>query len=230
MKKILLLSLVTFNFGSLMAQNTTYWQQHVDYKMDVVMDVKNYQYKGTQELVYTNNSNDTLRKVYYHLFNNAFQPGSEMDARLHSIKDPDARMVNKVTVDGKEVKVSRIESLKPNEMGYLKITNFKQDGAVAEAKTAGTILEVTLAKPILPNSKSTFTLDFDGQVPIQIRRSGRNNSEGVELSMTQWYPKLAEFDFEGWHADPYIAREFQGVCLWYMILHGLPIKITCTMW
>lgn len=194
-----------------MAQSTTYWQQHVDYKMDVVMDVKNYQYKGTQELVYTNNSNDTLRKVYYHLFNNAFQPGSEMDARLHSIKDPDARMVNKVTVDGKEVKVSRIESLKPNEIGYLKITNFKQDGAVAEAKTAGTILEVTLAKPILPNSKSTFTLDFNGQVPIQIRRSGRNNSEGVELSMTQWYPKLAEFDFEGWHADPYIAREFQGV-------------------
>jgi hypothetical protein len=42
---------------------------------------------------------DTLRKVYYHLFNNAFQPGSEMDARLHTIKDPDARMVNKVMVD-----------------------------------------------------------------------------------------------------------------------------------
>jgi hypothetical protein len=72
-------------------------------------------------------------------------------------------------------------------------------------------LEVTLAKPILPNSKTTFTLDFDGQVPVQIRRSGRNNSEGIELSMSQWYPKLAEFDFEGWHADPYIAREFHGV-------------------
>jgi hypothetical protein len=51
-----------------------------------------------------------------------------MDARLHTIKDPDARMVNKVMVDGKEVKVSRIEGLKPNEIGYLKITNFKQDG------------------------------------------------------------------------------------------------------
>ena len=194
-----------------MAQSSTYWQQHVDYKMDVVMDVKNYQYKGTQELVYTNNSSDTLRKVYYHLFNNAFQPGSEMDARLHTIKDPDARMVNKVTVDGKDAKVSRIEGLKPNQIGFLKIANFKQDGLVAEAKTVGTILEVTLAKPILPNTKSTFTLNFDGQVPVQIRRSGRNNSEGVELSMTQWYPKLAEFDFEGWHADPYIAREFHGV-------------------
>jgi hypothetical protein len=180
--------------------------------MEVSMDVKNYQYKGKQELVYTNNSSDTLRKVFYHLFPNAFQPGSEMDARLHSIKDPDGRMVNKVKgADGKDVKQSRIETLKPNEIGFLKIANFKQDGATAQTRTSGTILEVTLAKPILPNSKSTFTLDFDGQVPVQIRRSGRNNSEGVELSMSQWYPKLAEFDFEGWHADPYIAREFHGV-------------------
>ncbi|UFH36173.1 M1 family metallopeptidase [Flavobacterium acetivorans] len=211
MRKLLLISIVTLNLGSIYAQSSTYWQQHADYKMDVVMDVKNYQYKGKQELVYTNNSSDTLRKVYYHLFNNAFQPGSEMDARLHNIKDPDARMVNKVNVDGKEVKVSRIESLKPNEIGYLKISNFKQDGVAATTKTVGTILEVNLAKPILPNSKTTFTLDFDGQVPVQIRRSGRNNSEGVAFSMSQWYPKLAEFDFEGWHADPYIAREFHGV-------------------
>ncbi|GAA4127563.1 M1 family metallopeptidase [Flavobacterium chungbukense] len=180
--------------------------------MEVAMDVKNYQYKGKQELVYTNNSPDTLKKVFYHLFPNAFQPGSEMDARLHFIKDPDGRMVNKVKgADGKEVKQSRIETLKPNEIGFLKITNFKQDGAAAQTRVSGTILEVTLAKPILPNSKSTFTLDFDGQVPVQVRRSGRNNSEGIELSMSQWYPKLAEFDFEGWHADPYIAREFHGV-------------------
>jgi hypothetical protein len=46
---------------------------------------------------------------------------------------------------------------------------------------------------------------------VQIVVLCRNNSEGVELSMTQWYPKMAEFDFEGWHADPYIAREFHGV-------------------
>jgi hypothetical protein len=210
MRKILLF--VFFIQINVYSQSAPYWQQHADYKMEVSMDVKNYQYKGKQELVYTNNSSDTLKKVFYHLYPNAFQPGSEMDARLHFIKDPDGRMVNKVKqADGKEVKQSRIETLKPNEAGYLKITNFKQDGAVAQTRVSGTILEVTLAKPILPNSKTTFTLDFDGQVPVQIRRSGRNNSEGVELSMSQWYPKLAEFDFEGWHADPYIAREFHGV-------------------
>ncbi len=211
MKKILLLSILTLSFGNLCAQKSTYWQQHVDYKMEVDMDVKSYQYTGKQKLVYTNNSPDTLKKVFYHLYNNAFQPGSEMDLRLQNIKDPDGRMVTKIKVDGKDLKESRIKYLKPTEIGFLKISNFKQDGASATIKEVGTILEVTLAKPILPGSKTTFTLDFNGQVPIQIRRSGRNNKEGVALSMAQWYPKIVEFDFEGWHADPYIAREFHGV-------------------
>ena len=104
-----------------------------------------------------------------------------MDARLQSIKDPDKRMVDTLKVDGKEIVVSRINNLKPNEIGYLNISNFKQDGRIAQTKVAGTILEVILAKPILPHSKTTFTLNFDGQVPVQIRRSGRNNAEGVEL-------------------------------------------------
>ncbi len=209
MKKKLLV-LIVFNITNVIAQNT-YWQQHADYKMNVKFDVTNYNYSGKQEIVYTNNSNDTLRKVFYHLYPNAFQPNSEMDARLQVIKDPDGRMVNKTKVDGKDIKTSRLKSLKPDEIGFLKISNFKQNNTFATTKEIGTILEVTLPEPILPNSKTTLTLDFTGQVPIQIRRSGRNNAEGVALSMSQWYPKLAEFDFEGWHADPYIAREFHGV-------------------
>ncbi len=212
MKKILLFLLFGLVGPKIIAQKPNYWQQHVDYKMDVTMDVKTYQYHGKQELIYTNNSPDTLKRVFYHLYNNAFQPGSEMDIRLQNISDPDSRMVNKVkNADGKEIKESRIAKLQPNEIGYLKISNFKQDGESALTKELGTILEVTLAKPILPGKSTVFTLDFDGQVPLQIRRSGRNNKEDIELSMAQWYPKMAEFDFEGWHADPYIAREFHGV-------------------
>ncbi len=211
MKNIITLSFFILSFSPSFSQSNGYWQQKADYKMEVSMDVKTYQYKGKQELIYTNNSSDTLRKVFYHLYNNAFQSGSEMDMRLQSVKDPDGRMVNKTKVDGKDVKESRISKLQPNEIGYLHISNFKQDGENAVAKEVETILEVTLAKPIFPGKSTTFTLDFDGQVPIQIRRSGRNNKEGVELSMSQWYPKIAEFDFEGWHADSYIAREFHGV-------------------
>ena len=210
MKKLLLLSFIIFGFSTVFSQNATYWQQHVDYKMDVTMDAKTSIYKGKQELIYTNNSQDTLKKVYYHLFNNAFQPGSEMDMRLQSIKDPDGRMFTKINKDDTE-KRSRIANLKPNEIGYLHVSNFKQDGIAVATNEIETILEVNLAQPILPGKSTVLTLDFEGQEPIQIRRSGRNNKEGIALSMSQWYPKMAEFDFEGWHADPYISREFHGV-------------------
>ncbi|MBT8292729.1 MAG: M1 family peptidase, partial [Eudoraea sp.] len=183
--------------------NYSYWQQHVDYIMEVSMDVENYQYTGTQRLVYTNNSPDELSRVYFHMYFNAFQPGSEMDIRLQNIKDPDGRM----SVNGQ----SRIASLAPDEIGYLRASSLKQNGEDVSFNLEGTVLEVVLAKPIPSGGKSTFDMEFEGQVPLQIRRSGRNNSEGVALSMSQWYPKMAEYDFEGWHADPYIGREFHGV-------------------
>ena len=176
-----------------------YWQQHVNYSMDIDMDVKNFQYKGQQKLVYTNNSPDVLNSVYYHLYFNAFQPGSEMDVRSRSIKDPDRRVMD------------RISKLLPNEIGYIKVNSLRQNGKSITYETVGTVLEVKLDKPIQPGEKVTFYMVFDGQVPKQIRRSGRNNADGVALSMTQWYPKLAEYDFEGWHADPYIGKEFHGV-------------------
>lgn len=186
------------------AQNTTnYWQQHVDYTMEVDMNVENYQYTGTQKLVYTNNSPNELDRVYYHLYFNAFQPGSEMDIRLQTIKDPDGRMME----NGK----SRIAVLSPEEIGFLKVSSLKQDGQTVKINEEGTILVVDLAKPIPSGGKTTFDMVFNGQVPLQIRRSGRNNKEGVALSMSQWYPKMVEYDFEGWHATPYIAREFHGV-------------------
>ena len=187
----------------LSAQNTGYWQQHVDYTMDVNMDVETYQYTGTQKLVYTNNSPDQLDRVFYHLYYNAFQPGSEMDIRLQNIKDPDKRMME----DGK----SRIASLSESEMGYLHATSLTQDGQPVTFTEEGTILVVNLAQPIPPGGKTTFDMTFEGQVPLQIRRSGRNSRENVALSMSQWYPKLSEYDFEGWHPNPYIAREFHGV-------------------
>jgi len=187
----------------LSAQNSSSWQQHVDYTMDVQMDVKTYRDIGTQKLVYTNNSPDELSRVYYHLFFNAFQPGSEMDIRLQNIKDPDKRMM--------EGDKSRIASLSEDEIGYLHAKTLTQDGRPVRFTEEGTILVVDLAKPIPSGGKTTLEMTFDGQVPLQIRRSGRNSKEGVALSMSQWYPKLSEYDFEGWHANPYIAREFHGV-------------------
>jgi len=204
LKTVSFLSILFAFCLSLKAQNTSYWQQHVDYTMEVDMNVENFQYSGTQKLVYTNNSPDELKRVYYHLYFNAFQPGSEMDMRLQNIADPDGRMT---TADKK----SRIASLTESEIGYLHAKALTQDGQEVSFNEEGTVLVVRLANPIPPGGKTTFEMNFEGQVPVQIRRSGRNNKDGVALSMSQWFPKLAEYDFEGWHAHPYIAREFHGV-------------------
>ena len=181
------------------AKFTTYWQQHIDYTMNIDVDAEKHQYKGTQKAVYTNNSPDELSKVYYHLYFNAFQPGSQMDARSLNIKDPDRRVRD------------RISKLNADEIGYIKVNSLKQNGAAVSFETVGTILEVTLNKPIKSGESVTLDMIFDAQVPLQIRRTGRDNKEGVALSMSQWYPKMAEYDFEGWHTPPYIAREFHGI-------------------
>lgn len=191
--------------------SNNYWQQRADYNMEIDMDVQSYKYTGTQTVVYTNNSPDVLNNVYYHLYFNAFQPNSEMDARAKSIADPDRRLVNNLGTKKDPIYESRISKLKKDEIGYIDVKSLQQNGEDLNYEVAGTILEVKLNKPIQPGELVTFKMVFEGQVPVQIRRSGRNNKEGVALSMSQWYPKLAEYDTEGWHAYPYIAREFYGV-------------------
>ena len=175
------------------------WQQRVNYEMNVDMNAAAHQYQGTQRLTYTNNSPDTLSKVFYHLYFNAFQPGSMMDVRSRTILDADGRVAD------------RILKLKPEEQGWIKPGSLSHNGQPVRYEVNGTILEVTLDAPILPRSTVVFDMAWDAQVPVQIRRSGRDSREGVEYSMTQWYPKLCEYDEQGWHANPYIAREFYGV-------------------
>jgi len=175
------------------------WQQRAKYQMEIDFDAVKHQYKGTQKLVYTNNSPDTLHKVFYHLYLNAFQPGSQMDVRSRSISDPDSRVKD------------RISKLSPSEIGYEKVLSLKQNGKPLKYEVVGTILEVTLNEKILPKSQHTFDMEFEAQVPLQIRRTGRANAEGIDYSMAQWYPKMSEYDYEGWHANPYIGREFYGI-------------------
>lgn len=175
------------------------WQQRVNYYMEIDMDVETNRFQGVQKLDYTNNSPDDLNMVFYHLYFNAFQPGSMMDVRSRTIQDPDRRVRD------------RISKLSDNEIGYQKIFSLKMDGKDVEYETVGTILEVKLNEPIKSGQTVTFDMTFEGQVPLQIRRSGRDNAEGVRYSMAQWFPKLAEYDYQGWHADEYIGREFYGV-------------------
>jgi hypothetical protein len=176
--------------------------------MEVSLDTETANYSGVQTLVYTNNSPETLHKVFYHLYFNAFRPGSEMAVRLKSSPDRNGRF--KVDLD----------SLTKEQQGLLKVSNLTQDGVAVQTVDSETILEVILNQPIPPGGTTTFELDFEGHVPDVIRRAGKNSAEGVAFSMAQWYPKMAEYDLEGWNADPYTGREFHGV--WA----GFDVKIT----
>ena len=185
-----------------------YWQQRVKYVMDIDINVSTNRYTGKQQLDYTNHSPDTLRKVFYHLFWNAFQPNSMMDKRssswgantLNGRQDWDPRVQD------------RIQHLTPEEIGYQKIISLKMNGVAQPFQMEETILEVSLTKPILPNTTAHFEMEYEAQVPLQVRRSGRDNPDTkVRYSMSQWYPKICEYDYEGWHATPYLNGEFYGV-------------------
>lgn len=184
------------------------WQQRVKYTMDIKMDVSTNRFTGKQQLEYSNNSPDELKKVFYHLYWNAFQPNSNMDMRSRELGKT---LLNGTRPDWDSRVTDRILKLKADEIGYQKIISLKMNGVPQPFKYHETILEVNLTKPIAPKSKVLFEMEFEAQVPVQIRRSGRDNAEGVRYSMSQWYPKLCEYDYEGWHPTPYIAREFYGV-------------------
>lgn len=178
------------------AQQQGYWQQEVDYDMEIDMDVETNRFDGFQKLIYTNHSPDTLNRVFYHLFFNAFQPNSMMDIRSRNIADPDRRIGD------------RIAGYDSTQIGYQDIQSLLQNGEPVPFTVKGTIMEVHLNEPILPGEEVVFEMDFQAQVPLQTRRSGRDNHEGVRYSMSQWYPKVAAYDRDGWHPNPYVAREF----------------------
>ncbi len=191
---IIILALLFVNLS--IAQRHAYFQQRVDYEMDVYLDVKTHLLKGKQIAIYQNNSPDTLFEVYYHLYLNAFKPGSSMQIRGDVIRN---RLGD------------RIRTMKPDEYGWTFVKSLKADGEDIKLEIFDTILKAKLKKSLLPSQSVKLEMEFESQIPKQTRRNGRDNFEGIDYSMAQWYPKICEYDFEGWHVDQYIEREFYGV-------------------
>ena len=201
--KMRLFYLFSFIFSLSSAQQNAYYQQSAKYKMDIDVDAENFTYQGKQTLTYTNNSPDELKIVYFHLYWNAFKAGSMMDQRVGGQgKNGDSRLQK----DG----ISRLASIPKTEEGAQNIHWIKQNGKDLKFEIQETIMKVELATPIKPNSSTTFTMDWDAVIPMQIRRSGRNNREGIDMTVTQWYPKIAEYDYDGWATFDYVGREFHA--------------------
>jgi hypothetical protein len=152
-------------YGSTQITPPSYWQIQVHYTMSVRLDTSQHTLSGSQKLSLHNTSPDTLRELYYHLYYNAFQPGSAMDVRSRTLPDPDRRVG------------SRIQGLKPNEQGFQRILSIQHERSpINDFQVEGTVLHVPLIKPILPGQKTTIDLQFEAQIPVQIRRTGRHNA------------------------------------------------------
>ena len=202
MQKIILLTL-SLVFGMVAAQQNAYYQQYAQYKMDIDVDANNFTYAGKQTITYSNNSPDELKVIYFHLYWNAFKPNSMMDQRVQSQgKSGDSRL----QVNG----ISRLASIPKDQEGAQNIHWIKQNGKNIKFDIQETIMKVYLDKPVKANSTTTLTMEWDAVIPQQIRRAGRNNSEGIDLTMTQWYPKIAEYDYDGWATFDYVGREFHS--------------------
>jgi len=198
-----------------LGQSPSQWQQQVDYDMDIRLNPETHRVDGHQKLTYTNNSPDTLRTVYYHLYFNAFHPESMFAERHRHLPDPDGRTV------------PRIFNLEPDEQGWHEIESLTQDGESVSYEVDETILRVDLAEPILPGESTTFVMNYRSQVPLQTRRSGRDSrGDEIDYTMTQWYPKMAEYDERGWHANFYVNREYYAPYGTFDVEITLPAEYT----
>ena len=177
----------------------TYWQQQVDYDMDIKLVDSLQQITGFTTIRYTNNSPDSLDKIYMHLYPNAFQVESVKYREY--VENAGRASRAKYFKDKLEEFTSKIE-----------IHNFniaqKKNPILKEYSIDDTILKATLLKKLAPGETMRIDLEWTHHVGEMIERAGIYKGQ---YNMAQWYPKLAVFDQDGWHADVFHAEgEFYG--------------------
>ncbi len=186
--KLFLIVIAFFLFNSLSLQSQ-YFQQEVNYKINISLNDQKHLLRGFIEFEYINNSPDTLKEFFVHLWPNAYQPGTALYRQLINLKNPIMYFGNS------------------SDFGFMDSLNFQIDGQKVEfSKYQGNpdIAKVNLNQQILPGQKIKFTTPFRVKIPNgEISRLGRINQDYM---ITQWYPKPAVYDREGWHPMPYLTQ------------------------
>ena len=172
-----------------------YWQQDVDYTMEVRLNTKTHTIAGRENLNYYNNSPDTLAFVYFHLYQNSFKKGSYLD------------LLRRTNGDYSIAKLSQKEE---GGTRILKIT----DGLDRALKVSidNTIMKVVLNRPLLPGDSTRFKIEFTTHFSKIPHRMKYNPSHGFDqFTATQWYPKISVYDRRfGWTTDQHLGHEFYG--------------------
>jgi hypothetical protein len=186
-KKLLLFT--TLIFSCLFNLHAQYWQQQADFTIDVKLNETEKTLDGFEKILYTNNSPDTLHFIWFHVWMNAYKNDQT------AFTDQQLRNGNtKFYFSNKE------------EKGYVNRMDFKVDGASARTEDHPQhidIIKLILPTPLLPGQKTTITTPFHVKLPFIFSRGGFT---GNHFNITQWYPKPAVYDQQGWHPMPYLDQ------------------------
>ncbi len=181
----LLFSLVSVSHS----QNTAYWQQQTDYKIEVTLNDTLHELNGFITIDYKNNSPETLSYIYFHLWPNAY-------------KDLSSPFAKQLLENGK----TDFYFSKPHQRGYIDKLDFKANAEVCKAEYDSfttEICKVMLNNPLKTGESIRISTPFHVKLPESFSRMGH---KGQSYQITQWYPKPAVFDKYGWHPIPYLDQ------------------------
>jgi hypothetical protein len=186
---LLVLPLAALAQPSAPSPKAVYWQQQVDYSIDVTLDDKQHVLTGREELVYTNNSPTALPFIWFHLWPNAYQ------------NDNTAFAKQQLRHGSRKFHFST-----PEQRGYIDQLDFRVNGQSAKLEPDPEnpdIAKLILPQRLAPGASVTITTPFRVKIPASFSRFGH-----VEQSyqITQWYPKPAVYDRKGWHPMPYLDQ------------------------
>jgi hypothetical protein len=166
-----------------------YWQQQVNYKIDVSLNDKTKSLNGFATIEYINQSPDKLDYIWFHLWPNAYKNENTAFAK---------QILN--DADGKK----RLKDIK--EKGFIDSLQFKVNNAVVKTEAHPEhidIIKVLLPSSLAPGQKVTITTPFRVKLATYSSRSG---FDGQSYMICQWYPKPAVYDRFGWHPMPYLDQ------------------------
>jgi hypothetical protein len=190
---IMLKSLLTIGFCWVMLNNThaqkAYFQQKVNTNIQATLDDKQHQLRGYITMDYTNNAPEELSFIYLHLWMNAFNDKKSAYAK-QALKHNNTRFYFAA----------------PKEMGGYRNLSFtvndKKCGVEIE-KDNPDIFKILLESPLKTGETIRISTPFTLQIPYAFSRGGHINQQYL---MTQWFPKPAVYDREGWHIMPYLDQ------------------------
>ncbi len=170
-------------------RQTDYWQQQVNYTIDVTLNDEEHSLTGFEQIEYINNSPDTLTFIYVHLWVNAYKN-------------------DRTTFSEQLLKNDRTDFYFSNEdkRGYINQPDFKINNvtAIVEEDTQHIdIIKLKLLQPLAPRQSVIITTPFHVKLPYDFSRGGHI---GQSYMITHWYPKAALYDRAGWHAMPYVDQ------------------------